>query len=184
MVRENEEYTVNEAARLLETSPARVRQMLRSGELGGERREERIEGVLGPWRIPAEGVRAFRERQAAVAAQAAEATVVLPPGETLLDTAPEGRVASSGGRTADTPSEASERLSETVRDLREKAEGLLEELQRLEGRLEATEIQEGALREELRQEKERSEALQAELAEERTGRREEPRRRWRRLFGG
>ena len=48
MTRENDEYTVDEAARLLGMSPARVRQMLRSGELEGERREERVEGVLGP----------------------------------------------------------------------------------------------------------------------------------------
>ena len=87
-------------------------------------------------------------------------------------------------RTADTPSEASERLSEGVRDLREKAEGLLEELQSLGGRLEATEIQELALREELRRETGRSEALRAEPEAERAGRREKPQGPWRRLFGG
>ena len=115
MTRENDEYTVDEAARLLGLSPARVRQMLRSGELEGERREERVEGVLGPWRIPAGGVRALRERLYA----------------------------------------------------------------------EAAEIQEVALREELRREKERSEALRAELEEERRARgRDEPRGAWRRLLGG
>ena len=58
-------------------------------------------------------------------------------------------------------------LSEDVRDLREKVEGLLEKLQRLEGRLEAAEIQELTLREELRREKERSEGLATELEGER-----------------
>jgi excisionase family DNA binding protein len=182
MTRENDEYTVDEAARLLGMSPARVRQMLRSGELEGERREERVEGVLGPWRIPARGVQALRER---LYAQDAETTVVLPPGETRADAVPEASGMPPGKRTADTPSEASELLSEGVRDLREKAERLLEEFQRLEGRLEAAEIQEVALREELRREKERSEALRAELEEGQRARgRDEPRGGWRRLFGG
>ena len=182
MTRENDDYTVDEAARLLGLSPARVRQMLRSGELEGERREERVEGVLGPWRIPAGGVRALRER---LYAEAAETTVVLSPGETLADAVPEAPRMPPGERTADTPSEASELLSEGVRELREKAEGLVEEFQRLEGRLEAAEIQEVALREELRREKERSEALRAELEEERRARgRDEPRGAWRRLLGG
>ena len=182
MTRETDEYTVNEAARLLGMSPARVRQMLRSGELEGERREERVEGVLGPWRIPAGRVRALRER---LYPEAAETTVALPPGETRADALPEAFGMPPGERTADTPSEASELLSEGVRDLREKAEGLLGEFQRLEGRLEAAEIQEVALREELRREKERSEALRAELEEERRARgRDEPRGAWRRLFEG
>ena len=46
MAQEGDEYTVDEAARVLGLSPARVRQMLRGGELEGERREERVEGVL------------------------------------------------------------------------------------------------------------------------------------------
>ena len=182
MTRENDEYTVDEAARILGMSSARVRQMLRSGELEGERREERVEGVLGPWRIPARGVQALRER---LYAQDAVTTVVLPPGETRAEAVPEASGMPPGERTADTPSEASELLSEGVRDLREKAEGLLEEFQRLEGRLEAAEIQEVALREELRREKERSEALRVELEEGRRAHgRDEPRGAWRRLFGG
>ena len=190
MALENDEYTVDEAARLLGMSPARVRQMLRAGELEGERREERIEGVLGPWRISAGAVDSLRERrdaETAKAEEAAEATVIMSPGDTLLKKPPEsqgeGRGASPSERTADTPSEASELLSEGVRDLREKAEGILEELQRLEGRLEATEMQEVALREELRQEKERSEELRAELEAQSSARRDEPRGAWGRLFG-
>jgi hypothetical protein len=89
--------------------------MLRSGELEGERHEERVEGMLGPWRIPAGGVRALRER---LYAEAAQATVVLPPGETLADAVPEASGMLPGERTADTPSDFSELLSEGVRDLR------------------------------------------------------------------
>ena len=168
MTRENDEYTVDEAARLLGMSPARVRQMLRSGELEGERREERIEGVLGPWRIPTEAAHALREH---LHAEAAETTVVLPPGETLADTFSGGSGRPPSERTAETPSEASELLSESVRDLREKALELFQELQRLEGRLEAAEMQEIALREELRREKGRSEKLREELELERRARR-------------
>lgn len=181
MARRADEYTVDEAAGVLGMSPARVRQLLRAGELEGERREERIEGVLGPWRIPAKAAHALRDR---MDAEAAETTVALPPGETLTDTVPERSVTPPGERTADTPSEASELLSEGVRELREKAEGLLEELLRLEGRLEIAEMQEIALREELRREKERSEKARAALEAEVAGRREAPQGAWRRLFGG
>ena len=174
--RKDDEYGVDEAARLLGLSPARVRQMLRSGELEGERREERVEGVLGPWRIPAQAVRAFQERRAA-----REATADTVAGDSQ---SPAGEV------TAVTPSEASELLSEGVRQLREKVEDLLGELGRLESRLEAAEIQETTLRESLERESERAEherqradGLQAELDAERARRNEEPRGAWQRLFG-
>ncbi len=162
-------YTVDEAARILGMSPARVRQTLRSGELEGVRREERIEGVLGPWRIPAHAVRAFQEH---LKAGDNETTVVLSQGEkataTTLSSAPES---APDEITASTPSEASERLSEEVRELREMAKALLGEIDRVEGRLEATEVEQFALREALRREKERSEELRAELEAERTDRR-------------
>jgi chromosome segregation ATPase len=148
--------------------------MLRSGELDGERRQERIEGVLGPWRIPAGAVQAFQERRGA-----SEATADILSG------------ASEPPPTASTPSEASELLSESVRQLREKVEGLLGELGRLESRLEATEIQEATLRQSLEREsqraereRERADGLRAELDAERARRSEEPRGAWRRLFGG
>ncbi len=172
----DDEYGVDEAARILGLSPARVRQMLRSGELEGERREERIEGVLGPWRIPAQAVRAFQERRAA-----REATADTVVGASQL---PADEV------TAVTPSEASELLSEGVRQLREKVEDLLGELGRLESRLEAAEIQETTWRESLERESERAErerqradGLQAKLDAERARRSEEPRGAWHRLFG-
>jgi excisionase family DNA binding protein len=48
MRRERDRYSVYEAARVLGVSPARVRQMLRAGEIEGQRGEQRVEGVLGP----------------------------------------------------------------------------------------------------------------------------------------
>ena len=96
-----------------------------------------------------------------------------------------------GGGAVDTPSETSERLSEAVGALRAKAEGLLEalevlevlevleELDRLEARLEAAEVQEIALREAARGEKERADVLRAELDAGRPGGRGERRGRWR-----
>jgi valyl-tRNA synthetase len=169
MARDADHYTVDEAARILGMSPARVRQTLRSGELEGVRREERIEGVLGPWRIPAGAVRAFQER---LRAGDDEATVALSPGEeATADTISDTPEPMSGEITAGTPSEASERLSEEVQELREMARALLGEIDRVEGRLEATEVEQFALREALRREKERSEELRAELEAERAGRR-------------
>jgi hypothetical protein len=167
MAKESNHYTVDEAARILRMSPARVRQALRSGELEGERREERIEGVLGPWRIPARAIRAFQKR---LKAEEDEPTVALSRGEeATADTLPGESM--PGEITADTPSEASEKLSEEVRELREMAKALLREIDRVEGRLEATEVEQFALREALRREWERSERLRAELEAGGTGRR-------------
>jgi len=175
---EKKYYTVDEAAPILRLSPARIRQMLRSGELGGERRPSRVEGVLGSWRIPEDSISAFQERPDAAA------TVALPPGEGLTDR-PSGASQAEVGLEAasDAPSDASERLSESVRELREKAEGLLEELGRLDSRLESAEIQESALRQGMRREKERANRLEAELEAERSRRGGEERSGWRRLFG-
>lgn len=160
---QTEHHTVDEAARILGASPARVRQLLRAGEIEGERRKTYVEGVLGPWRIPVHAVRAFREARGL---GDAAATVVLRPGEALTDASPDAPRAEA----VDAPSDASEKLSESVREIREKAEELLAKLGRLEGRLEAAEIQEFALREGLAREKERSKALRAELDAERAGR--------------
>jgi helix-turn-helix protein len=169
MAREADYYTVDEAARILGMSPARVRQTLRSGELEGERHEERIEGVLGPWRIPERAVRAFQER---VKAGDDEITVALSSGEeATADTLSGTPEPTPGEITASTPSEASEKLSVEVQELREMANALLGEIDRVEGRLEASEVEQFALREALRRERERSEELRAELEAERTGRR-------------
>ena len=182
MAWEADYYSAYEAARLLGLSPARVRQMLRSGELEGERGPGVAEGVPGPWRVSAGVLEAHRrgahrvdELPDAGAPEDAAETVAMP-GE-----AP-GAETDHGG-AADTPSETSERLSEGVGALRAKAEELLRELDRLEGRLEAAEVQEIALREAARQERERAEALRAELETGRSGGGER-RGPWRGLFGG
>ena len=169
-------YSVYEAARVLGVSPARVRQMLRAGELEGERGEQRVEGVLGPWRLPAGAVHA-----ALAGSGDAEATVAMPS----------GGITASGSRAADggaggAPSETSERLSEGVRDLREKAEALIADLDSLEGRLEAAEVEQLALRENLRMAEERAERLRAKLDEARARAEppDQPGPSWRRWLGG
>ena len=183
MAREADYYSAHEAARLLGVSPARVRQMLRSGEIEGERGPEVAGGVPGPWRVPASALEAHRRGDrrpdpAAPQDDAAE-TVAMPqgfPAPGAADAAPDPP---PGGGAVDTPSETSERLSEAVGALRANAEGLLEDLDRLEARLEAAEVQEIALREAAREEKERVDALWAELDAGRSGGRAERRGRWR-----
>jgi len=91
---EQDYYNVYEAARVLEISPARVRQMLRAGELQGERGEPLVEGAPGPWRLPAGVVHAARS---VVGAGDAEETVATSSGEA----APEG-VAGDAGVARDT----------------------------------------------------------------------------------
>ena len=178
MAWEQDYYDVYEAARVLEIPPARVRKMLRAGELQGERAEPVVEGAPGPWRLPVGAVHAARS---VAGASNAEETVALAPGEA----APERTEDVAG----DAPSETSERLSEGVQELREKAGALIAGLEALEGRLEAAEMEQLALKEELRRAEERSEGLRAELERERArtgsgGQREEARPAWRRWFGG
>ena len=197
MSEEGDHYTVDEAARILELSPACVRQMLRASELEGERREERIEGVLGPWRIPKRAVHTLREEKPDVlrakrraVCEADATTTKLPLGEATTAQTP-SEEALRGKVSADSPSEASELLSESVREVRERAEALRQELGLLEGRLELMEITESALREGLQREKERAdrereraEGLRAELKAERARRRGEPQEFWHWLFKG
>ena len=184
MTQEADYYSAHEAARLLGISPARVRQMLRAGELEGERGPERMEGVPGPWRIPAGAVSAYKQAHQALEEAEAEETVALPRQE-IAPSAPQDapRVSPEGQPPEDAPSETSERLSEGVGALREKTEEILEELDLLESRLEAAEVEHIAMREAARREKERAEMLQAELEAERPGRRGERPGAWRRLFG-
>jgi len=179
MVQEADYYSAHEAARLLGLSPARVRQMLRAGEVEGERGPERMEGVPGPWRIPASAVRAHKEdREGRHASDAAE-TVALSRDEIAPSTPQDP----SGAPPEEAPSETSERLSEGVGALREKTEEILQELDRLESRLEAAEVEHIALREAASGEKARAEKLQAALEAERLGRQGERPGPWRRLFG-
>ena len=178
---EQDYYNVYEAARVLEVSPARVRQMLRAGELQGERGKPLAEGAPGPWRLAAGVVHAART---VMGASDAEETVAISAEES----APR-RIEASVGTAGEAPSETSERLSEGVRDLREKAEAVIAGLDGLEGRLEAAEMEQLALKEELRRAEERSEGLREELERERA--RDEPARQrgqseptWRRWLGG
>jgi hypothetical protein len=176
VAREADYYTAHETARVLGISPARVRQMLRAGELQGERGPSRVEGAPGPWLVPASAVRAYQEsRQASGAAN----TVAIPREEISPSDEPE-----PGKGKADTPSETSERLSEGVGALRDKAEEILAELDLLEGRLEAAEVEQLALRETASRESARAEMLQAELDERRPSGQGEQRGYLRRFFGG
>lgn len=171
MAREADYYTAHETARILGISPARVRQMLRAGKLEGERGPESVEGVPGPWRIPASAVRAYQEGREDLEA----AETVAMPREEIAPVVPQDE-----GEQVDTPPETSERLSEGVGALRDKVEEILEELDRLESRLEAAEVEQLALLETAGRERERAEKLRAELDAARSG---EQVGSWRRLFG-
>ena len=176
MAREADYYTAHEAARVLGISPARVRQMLRAGELEGERGPNLVEGAPGPWLVPASAVRAYQENtKAAIASD----TVAIPREEIRPPDESPPATEKSG-----TPTETSERLSEGVGALRDKAEEILAELDRLEGRLEAAEVEQLALRETASREKARAEKLQAELDRAGSNRQPEQRAPWRRFFGG
>ena len=173
MAQEADYYTAHEAARLLGISPARVRQMLRAGELEGERGPELPEGVPGPWRVPSGAVSAYGEAREALEAADADETVALPPQE-IAPPKPRDApgVSSPEGRPPEeAPSETSERLSEGMGALRDKIGEILEELDLLESRLEAAEIEHLAVLEAAGREKERAEKLQAALDAERSGRR-------------
>jgi hypothetical protein len=176
MAREADYYSAHEAARVLGISPARVRQMLRTGELEGERGPSLVEGAPGPWLVPASAVRAYQESKTAAVASN---TVAIPRDEILRSDEPP-----PGMEKAGAPTETSERLSEDVGALRDKAEEILVELDRLEGRLEAAEVEQLALRETASREQARAERLEAELDRVRSRGPAEQRSPWRRLFGG
>jgi hypothetical protein len=181
MAWEQDYYDVYEAARVLEIPPARVRKMLRAGELQGERAEPVVEGAPGPWRLPVGVVHAARS---VMHAQDAEETVAISSRESVPRSSEV-----SVGTAGEAPSETSERLSEGVQDLREKAEAVLAGLDALEGRLEAAEMEQLALKEELRRAEERSEGLRAQLEDERVRgesaeQRGQGRPSWRRWLGG
>jgi len=175
MAQEADYHTAHEAARLLGISPARVRQMLRAGELEGERGPELPEGVPGPWRVPSGAVSAYGQAREAPEAPDADEIVALTPQEIAPPTPREAPRASSpeGRPPKEAPSGTSERLSEGMGALRDKIGEILEELDLLESRLEAAEIEHLAVLEAAGREKERAEKLQAALDAEGAGRREE-----------
>jgi NifB/MoaA-like Fe-S oxidoreductase len=97
-------------------------------------------------------------------------TVALPRQEIASSTPPDApRVSPEGQPPQEPPSESTERLSEGVGALRDKIEEIIEELDLLESRLEAAEVEHIAVREAASREKERAEKLQAALEAERAG---------------
>jgi hypothetical protein len=150
---EGDYYSVSQAAKVLKVTPGRIRQMLGSGELVGEKDE-----VSGHWKIPAHLV---HDRPRPPRVERKSASPAFP---------------------TDTPTEAAEspeRLSELEAEVRE----LRYRLGLSEGRLELTEKAESTLRESLEREqeradkeRERAEQLQAELDQAR-------RPWWRKFFG-
>ena len=159
-----ETYTVEEAAKVLDRTPGRVRQMLRAGDLEGEHQDG---DERKPWRVYKWSAHALRDR--------------------LRDEAP----AVEQGPASRTPREPRE-SPETASDLFRVVQDLQRELGRVEGRLEITETAESTLRQELERERERAETERARADAERE-RVEDLRREleaersrgfWSRLFGG
>jgi hypothetical protein len=161
---EDEFYTVEEAGRVLERTPGRIRQMLRSGELSGEHEggDERK-----PWRVHKWSAHTLRDRLQEDRGPADRRSPSRSPRE------------ATGGRQS-TP------------ELFGVVQNLQRELGRLEGRLELSEQAESTLREDLDRERRRAEEERARADAERE-RAEELRREleaerskgfWSRLFGG
>jgi hypothetical protein len=159
-----ETYTVEEAAKVLERTPGRIRQMLRSGELSGEHEDG---DERKPWRVHKWSAHAIRDRHR------------------------EERPTTERGTPSRTPREPRESPSEAA-ELFRVVQDLQRELGRVEGRLQITETAESTLREDLERERERAEQERARADAERD-RAEDLRREleaerskgfWSRLFGG
>lgn len=158
MAREADYYTAHETARVLGISPARVRLMLRAGELEGERGPSLVEGRRDRG--------SYRRARCALTRRAGGPSPPIPsrcPAAMPREAISRPDEPPSGTEKADKPTETSEPLSEEVGALRDKAEEILAELDRLEGRLEAAEVEQLGLREAASRERERAERLQAEL---------------------
>jgi colicin import membrane protein len=159
-----ETYTVEEAAKVLERTPGRIRQMLRSGELSGEHEDS---DERKPWRVHKWSAHALRDRHREDRPRAERGTPSRSPRE---------------------PRESPESASELFRIV----QGLQRELGRVEGRLQITETAESTLRADLERERRRAEEERARADAERV-RAEELARQleaerskgfWSRLFGG
>jgi hypothetical protein len=162
---ESETYTVEEAAKVLDRTPGRVRQMLRAGDLSGEHQDG---DERKPWRVHKWSAHALRDR--------------LRDEATAVERGP--------SEATRTPREA-RRSPETAADLFRVVQDLQRELGRVEGRLQITETAESTLRQELERERERAETERARADAERE-RVEDLRREleaerskgfWSRLFG-
>ena len=143
---------------------------------GRTRRQARTRAPGG-----AKGTGAYRETKSIIPDDLSDETVALPPQEIAPSTPRDAPGVSSpeGLPPEEAPSETSERLSEGVGALRHKAEEIIEELDLLESRLEAAEIEHIAVRDAADRDKERAEKLQAALDAERSGRQEEHPGSWR-----
>jgi hypothetical protein len=157
-------YTVEEAAKILERTPGRIRQMLRSGELSGEH----VDGdERKPWRVYKWSAHALRDRHR------------------------EDRSASDWRASGRRPRE-SRQSPESASELFRIVQDLQRELGRVEGRLQITETAESTLRADLERERKRAQEERDRADAERDGA-EELRREleaerskgfWSRLFGG
>ena len=158
-------YTVEDAARVLERTPGRVRQLLRDGTLMGEGGGDAHE----PWRIYKWSVHALKDDSPRRRwGRAAEA-------DTVADLS-DSKLSEPRRDVPESPSEA--------RELRERVENLQRELGRLEGRLELTQVTESTMRESLERERERADAAELEARKLREELAQARRSWWRRLFGG
>ncbi len=154
-----ETYTVEEAAKVLERTPGRIRQMLRSGELSGEHEDG---DERKPWRVHKWSAHALRDRHRE----------------------DRGAPSRSPRQPRESPENASE-LFQMVQDLQRelgRVEGRLEITETAESSLRADLERERARAQEERiradAERERAEELRRELEAERS------RGFWSRLFGG
>ena len=165
-------YTVEDAARVLERTPGRVRQLLRDGTLMGEGGGD----AHDPWRIYKWSVHALKD----------ESPRRRWGGQEKLATVAD----LSNDRPSEPRQDASEHTSE-ARELWERVEILQRELGRLEGRLELTQVAESTIRESLEREREnlerereRADAAEQEARKLREELEHTRRSWWRRLFGG
>jgi excisionase family DNA binding protein len=133
LVEEGDYYSVSQAAKVLKVTHGRIRQMLGSGELEGEKDE------AGHWIIPAHAVH-DRPR---------------PPRVERTGTT----VSSSSGEAASEPPEASQSLS----DLLDRVARLERELGRSEGARELEAVARSTLEEQLQRERERADRLEEEV---------------------
>ena len=157
-------YSVSEAAKILNVTHSRVRQLARDGRIGGERAE-------GVWKLYRYSVHAFRDQKRErelpqePSEGSLEARVLLDEVRTLERTL--GRLE---GRL-----ELSERAESTLREERDR---LLEDLERERQRAENVERQAEKLAAEREEAEREAQRLATELEAERS------KGFWRRLFGG
>ena len=159
---EEDYYTAAEAARILELTGGRVRQMLSAGEITGAVRDEG-----GRWLIPQHVVHSMLEKRRV-----------------------DERQSPRRGKATEQSPDASD-TSRERKEMQMRLEELQRQLGRLEGRLELEAVAQSTLKESLDRERERADAmekradaneLEAKELRERLGEMQKPW--WRKLFGG